>query len=783
MRYRCALWLLFVLFTSAGAHAEERYMRYRVLSPAQPTVGSLAVQSHVLNEASWSPVGIPGVISNNGLYLAPHVWSPWSKLPDSPTWGTIQLNLKGVEPINAAQVEFQVASDASEKSLARQFTETTQSGSAVAFIIPKEGILENPRGIETLSESYLRRRKVAAAVAVPPNMRPQLLRFGGWQVSGNPTVKDSEAYEIETTKLLGFNAYQQRDAGKYLFSGTTNGGAAWIDQLNYTPAEQKRVAFVMLEDEPSWKSGFNPMWQRTGGDAGFREYLKAQRVDPALFGKKSLDEVSHINRDNAVAAAAPLPQRCLWYWSCRYTYNLDADYYAAITQKLEEKYPGAQSTVNYTDHQILLGEGVALNNPDIFAWGRRRAVSMQWSEDWFGGSINSWGNGMYQKLAFLADMMRSAGRATSPAQTLGYHVVSNAYDPFSPFTDATVGARINLLLGRGVKTFSFFNYGPTSAGTVDWWADSAPVARGTADALRLVGNPAVEPFLWEGQPGKTQVCMFYSVPASFWQRQNKTQDDNYEKQFLYCMLAQAQIPADVIDTTDLSRWIKEYKVAYLVEPNIPRAQAQHLLSWVKSGGVLALWPAAATKDEYNSPLAVFPTAAGVTTIGHGSVVRFAERMAGKWWERVVALNKDKSGRAILFDTQYLAAVAQPALELAKVVRPVTASPGLDVRALYSTRGVAVPVVNMQYLFPADHQKVVEINGAKKVVSPTESEFPDGAVRYTKAKPATVTLNNAKDVVQVYSSRLGKLPFTRTGNSITVKFPLDTTDVLVFSYTK
>jgi len=36
---------------------------------------------------------------------------------------------------------------------------------------------------------------------------------------------------------------------------------------------------------------------------------------------------------------------------------------------------------------------------------------------------------------------------------------------------------------------------------------------------------------------------------------------------------------------------------------------------------------------------------------------------------------------------------------------------------------------------------------------------------------------------VYSSRLGNLPFTKQGNSITVKFPLNTTDILIFSRTK
>jgi len=773
-----------LLAVSTFARAEERFMRYKVLSPATPTTATISVQSHILSETSWTPLEKPGVISNFGLYLAPGVWSPWRKLPDPPTWGTIQLNLKGASPIASSKVEFQVSTSESEDELVRQFIESSETGASTAFVLPPAGLLENPRGLETLSETYARRRKVAESVKVPANRIPQLLRFSAYHVGGHATLKDSEAYELETVKLLGINTFFQREAGKYFMDATTGGTQEYAEKLGYTPEQTKRLAAVMIEDEPSWHNGFNEMWKRTGGDKGFQKYLAEMKIDPMLLGQDSLDKVSHINRDNPVAADAAPEARRLWYWSCRYTYDLDADFYANITKTLETKYPGAQSAVNYTDHSILLGEGVALSNPDIYAWGRKRAVSMQWSEDWFAAGLTSWGNGMYQKLAFLTDIMRSAGRATTPQQTLGYYIVGNGYDPFGPTVDETVSARVNLMMGRGVKTFSFFNYGPTSSGTVDWWADATPTLRGTADALKLVGGEPVEPFLWEGQPGKAETCMFYSIPASFWQRQNKSLDDNYEKQLLYCMLAQEHIPADVIDTTDLDQWIKGYKVAYLVDPNLPTEQAKKLLDWVKAGGVLALWPEGGTKNEFNGKLTIFPADAGTTAVGKGQIVRFNERMAGKWWERMVELNQTKSGRPVITDTQYRAKVAAPALNLAKIQLPVTAnSNGIDVRALYSKRGVAVPVVNMQYLFPYEHQTFEGEGDATKIIEPTQTHFADGCVRYSKAEPASVTLADAKDIVQVYSARSGNLPFKRNGDSVTVEFPLDTTDVLIFSKTK
>ena len=782
--------MLMLLLIAVLARAESRYMRYRLLSPAVPSIATMAVHAHNYGvpeyPLTWSGIEQPGVISNYGLYIAPNSWSRWRKLPDPPIWGDITLIVKSTAKLSAVKVEFQVSLAPSENALVRQFIESSETGSTVGFSLPPEGLLEMPKGIETISEGFARRRKIADDVAIPVNRRPKLIRFTGWGVSGHPTVKDSEKFELETTRRIGFNTFGQRDAGPYIQEGVANCDESYIDTLKFTPEEVKRLAFVYIADEPGWSGGFDPMWKRTNGDEGFRKYLKENNVSPALFGKASLDQVNHIYRANeaSVSANSPIEQRRLWYWSCRYTYDLDADYYAGITKKLEQKFPGAQSTVNYTDHSILLGNGIAVGNPDIFAWGRHRAVSMQMSEDWFGGGYNSWGEGLYQKLGWLVDIMRCAGRATTPPQTLAYHVVNTSYEPYSPFTDPVVSARVNLMIGRGVKTISFFTYGPTVCGTTDMWGDSAPTMRGTADALHLVGGDHVEPFLWEGQPGSTEACMFYSVPAHFWQPQNKAVDDNYEKQHLAVMLAQDHIQADVLDTTDLDVNIGKYKVAYLEDMNIPAAQAAKLLDWVKKGGVLALWPQGASLDEYNSPLNVFPTNPGNNQVGAGWVVRYPERMAGKWWERTKELNKDKTQRAVIFDQEYLDKLAAPAMELAKIHIPVTASArGIDVRGLYSANGVAVPVVNMQYLFCNEHKTVKMVGGKQIVVDPIETEFPDGCVRYSKEKPATVTLNDGEGVVQVYSSRWGNLPFKKDGNAITVSFPLDTTDILIFAKKK
>lgn len=776
---------LFVL--AVLARGEDRYLRYRLLTPQVSSIATIAAHTHVAMEGiplAWDGIEQPGIISRAGLYLPKNSWSSWRKLPGSPFWGTIYLNLKAAEPLKAVKVEMQLATWPSEDEVVKTLTETSETGNSVGFIIPPGGIIEGKDAIETLSESYARRRAVALGAQIPVSRRPKLLSFGGWGVSGNRTLKDSLEFECETARLIGFNTFAHRGAGRFIQEGTAASDVAYADSLKFTPEELQKLAPVMIFDEPAWYSGFWPMWGRTGENEGFRAFLKANEVAPALFGKQSLNDVQHLAFDKRVAADAPVEQRRLWYWSCRYTFDLDADYFAAITNRLLARFPTANSAVNFSDHGILLGEGIATGGPDIFAWGRRGAVSVQWSEDWLFSGLTSWGNGMYQKMGFMTDTMRSAQRYRYPDRPLGFHVVSNSYDPFNPTVDMLVSARVNLLLGRGVKYFSFFNYGPTSSGTVDWWADNAATMRGTADALRLVGGDHVEPFLWKGKPGPAEACIMYSIPAKYWQNQNKAGADNVDVQNLYCMLAQEQVQTDVIDTTDLDRWLKEYKVAYLVDLNFPSWQAAPLQAWVKAGGVLVLWPQAGTRDEYNDPLALFPETPGKIPVGNGWVIRFSDRPAAKWWERVVEANKTKTFRPVIFDTEYRRQVSAPALELAKVHQSVVADGGaIDIRALYAKDGIAVPVVNLQYLFPSEHQKRQVVGGKEVFIDPADATFPDGCIRYTRAKPLVVTLNDAEGVGQVYSSRLGNLPFTRQGTAVKVALPLDTTDILIFAKIK
>jgi hypothetical protein len=749
---------LALLGLTAAARAEARHFRYRLIAPAADTAASLAIVAHALDDAQgvsqWWGQPLPGLVSKSGLYVPAGEWSDWRRLPNPPVWGTITLHLQSADPLPRAVVEVDVATAPDESARVRRLSITNTAGPTVGFVLPGD-ILTHPEWIESLPETFARRRRVAESCAIPEARRPKRLTFAPSTVTGHATVAGSQDYEADTLRLLGFNtldtgAWPEARPG-FPFRNTHGSGAK--GRL----AGQPPPVYSIVVDEPGWESGFAPVWAQSGQD-GFRQYLEAHGVAPAELGAASLDGVMHLPRREVVPADAPLERRRLWYWSCRYTYDACALHFKSWADELHQNLTGTLATVNYPTHSVTLNRGmIAGYGADYLAVGRAQALSLYWAEDWLFSRLTSWGNGLYAKVAYLAELMRSAARYhPEPRPPLGFHVVSVGYDPFGEGSDPTVPLRVNLLLGRGVKHLSFFNYGPTHGATIDFWADAAPVMRGTAEAISLTGGERVEPLLAAGEPVPAETCLIFGTTAEYWQTQNGADANNLEKIHTYAALTQGQIPVEIIDAFDLERFIANYKAAYLVDWNIERASAVALRRWVENGGVLCLWPAAAARDEYNAPLEIFPEAAGTHTVGRGRIVRWPDAPGAAWWGRSVELSRAAgSDWPSHFDAAHRERLAAPALALAQVKRPVVADfPDIIANALVSPGGVAVPLVNLR------------------------GTYDTGGTRYLNV---TIRVADGAGLNAAWSARHGALPLRHEADgSAAVVMPLDSTDILVFT---
>jgi len=97
------------------------------------------------------------------------------------------------------------------------------------------------------------------------------------------------------------------------------------------------------------------------------------------------------------------------------------------------------------------------------------------------------------------------------------------------------------------------------------------------------------------------VAILYSSASDVWNQDNLAY--GFERMNTWLALTHAQIPVDIVGEDDVAGgYLTGYKVCYLSDPNISRAAATKLATWVQAGGTLIMTAGAGEKDEYNRPL-------------------------------------------------------------------------------------------------------------------------------------------------------------------------------------
>jgi len=429
----------------------------------------------------------------------------------------------------------------------------------------------------------------------------------------------------------------------------------------------------------------------------FHRFLQEQGLQPADLGAASWREVKPLKDAAAVERIAYEwgPRRAelarrTYYWTHRYAQHLTAAPFREATGRVEQAYPpGTLTFVNFTDHPLIIG-GRMLPGIDWFEVGLSRATTLMWTEDWLYTSVRSWGNGLYQRLGFLCDL---------------------------------------LVIGHGVKMIDFFHYGPTYAATENYWSESESQYRGVAKLIRDVGK--AEELLYPGQPVPAEVAIVYGTTAEIW---GQPAERGHEKQLIHIALAQEQYPCDVVNEDLLrERDLLRYKVIYLVDTHLPADCLAKLRGFVERGGTLCLVPGAGERDEYDHPCdelsaltAGEPEGGGegpfrTWRAGKGRVCRY-EALPGKaFFQAIRAANP--SGPVVNFPAAERRSIVLPCRQ-AGVARPVELSvPGLEADLLVSERGAALVLVNMTRRPIADLQVRVSLGGVRAVRSVEHGRLP------------------------------------------------------------
>jgi hypothetical protein len=349
----------------------------------------------------------------------------------------------------------------------------------------------------------------------------------------------------------------------------------------------KDIVFAELTDEPTGQ----PL-DRVVSDPAYRDHFRAWlrglgQTPERLLVKdwEAVRIVTETERDEFPA---------LYYFSQRFRTRALGDFMATQRKLLEQAYGGAFPVLaNFSDGAVynanFYHQGV-----DYFELLDSPEQNAIWGEDWSNGAST------YQCASFNVDLMRAAAR--DRAQVIGHHLI--AYASRKPW-DVQLKAASEL--GRGVKIMNNFYYGPSWAsheGGPYWrshaWYALPETWTANASIIREVG--AVEDMLCTAMPAPAKVALLYSSSTDAWTI-GRNLAYGFDRMHTWIALAHAQVPVDIVSERQATDGeLSRYTVCYLSGPNLTRAAAQQLRTWVQHGGTLWLTAGAAVRDEFNRPL-------------------------------------------------------------------------------------------------------------------------------------------------------------------------------------
>lgn len=592
---------------------------------------------------------------------------------------------------------------------------------------------------------------------------------------------------------------------------------AWAEKLaapyKKAGSNLRDIAMYAMGDEPGWYfpkqlKAINPLRIDR-----FHDYLRDQGLKPQDVGAATWDQVLPIARDQA----KDLPSKRLFYWSARFLSWDSARHYARCTRAMEKAfYPGILVFANWNffsgrfyfpgafgHNPDKNSPGCAMGSHDWMEFGRMRGTTLLWTEDWFGDS-RAW------QWSFYCSKLNSAARKGKIK--FGGYVVPRTCGSRKD----GILQRILTIVGSGGKALEYFVFGPEYNFPGNCYSFKSNLLPRMAEAHGMITD--AEDLLWPGKRPPSPVAFLHPRSAELWDAwgvatrtgivdatntvlDSKTVDYMAEVFDLYQALQHANQPVDWVEEDDLEmpeKGLKNVRVLYVTEPNLPRKAIRGLLQWVKNGGTLVTVANAATRDRYNENCKLMEKIAGIHDDARPPLLvpsvhklKKADRIKGKsgivavgpviqsacskseilasfendtpalyrkklgkgtifhfpWMPGMsyaVTGTKTRNGLPVGFSTALRKMITRPVRE-AGIIAPVQCNlPQVETPLLLSPAGAAVTVLNW--------------TGKKQTVELT--------IRLP-FRPASVTAVKA-----------GKLTFKTQNNSIHVKIPLGAADILM-----
>ncbi len=536
-----------------------------------------------------------------------------------------------------AQSELQ-SNSATEVEVIKTFdVEATPNG--LVIVAPPD--LESPQNIARLKRDRDFAEevgKLADVFAWPKHGRkPVKIPFlvsasiGGYELPVDAAVKTREQ---KTLGYFGFNgAYDRIIHGAWHMKGDSYCRPdldVMRDRVKHDVELFKKsgrriedIAACMLMDEPTGQAASFAAKDEAYRER-FREWLKTKSLKPEDLLVASWDDVRPVaetDRDQfpalhyftqlfrtraigdfmatqrrIIEKAYGVSGKAIAAGSSAVTGNASSDNKGPAASALPLTKPAIPFLVNFSDgavyHANFCGQGI-----DYFELLDADDQNAIWGEDWANNSST------YQCGAFNVALMQAAARKRG--QTVGHYLIAHAgRTPWDIKTKAVAET------ARGVRLWMNFSYGPnwsSHEGGPTWrshlWHHRPELWTANAEISREIG--AVEDWLLTAKPAPAEVAILYSSSSDIWTMQSNAAF-GHDRMHTWLALTHAQTPVDIVPEREIER-LDQYKVCYLSGPNLTRAAAAKLRTWVESGGTLWLTAGGASRDEFNRPLDTLAT--------------------------------------------------------------------------------------------------------------------------------------------------------------------------------
>ncbi|MBI3923569.1 MAG: beta-galactosidase trimerization domain-containing protein, partial [Armatimonadetes bacterium] len=793
--------------------------------PTSPQVQSYIRRGPVyyndLGYATRTGLGTGGTGELREFEVPSGEWSPWyeiTKIVDTDKFlATVHLHFRtGGKPVNKAKLDLQVAPEPVQQS-GKTLNEDLD-GDIVTVLVPGN-LRKYPDLLELASHNT--RRHIETARAFPGVSAKDKKTTGiklETYICGFGSTYNSErmlSEEMEVGSILGMNSFgdlvgtprqvasavgvtqtfmQRWIPYQALPCPSNPDNPRTIEDFYRSEAEKirkedpdalQRAYRDKLYDEPG-TGNLDHIAACANCTSAFREFLKQHNLSPANFGRKDWNEINVLKRE----AATDLPSRRLYYWSIQFRDASMAKVFQVGTQMVE-KYLGKNlwTSANFTNGGLSDWAGGLIDGPDWFLFGRERAESMMWSEDWTSQGPEGTG--------YPVDVLRSAGSPNN--LPVGMYLIS--YDP------VTIPLRTYSALMHGAKCLNFYCYGPFYAFADGSVSENVPAQKALAAVTREVAK--ADDLLTPGQVPSAKVAISYFKSHEMWQTDTAI---SVERRNTYLALTHENYPVDLVDEPMVEQGkLSQYKVLYLVDSNLSKAASEKIKDWTAKGGILVTCAGAGLKDEFNDELNTLKGVFGVSDL------TVAKPQMGYRERYDLPLVKTTEMVSLSGDAPF-GATQLPVVGYRETLTPSTGSvfgafsdgkpaailnrvgKGQSVRFAFLP-GVAyakdgkpsATKVAVDYI-DAERHVITAAARLAQVVRPLECSVarveanllssPRGSVALLAnwtmqpIQSLTVTLRPARAVKTVESIKRGKLSLKKVSGGVQVTLPLDTTDMLL-----